>query len=269
MRRTCLAIASVFVVAAGHHPKAQNDTIAFSEMIARASAVRTSLPAYPRESAAGRVSGVAVASFATDATGRVTSVTILEAPDAAIGAAVETAVREWTFKPTQVSGRDEQYGLRSKLTFYFRLANGRGSVANPQDLPGGPKLPSGPPPSAAPGVRGGVLPPPPGGRPATVGGRPTVVNHADDPSVEIGTEGLGRLERPMMLDIRERAEFARGRQDGAVNIPRDEVVTRAGIELDRARPIVIDCSRLETRRCHDAARVLRANGFGRVFVYLP
>ena len=36
-----------------------------------------------------------------------------------------------------------------------------------------------------------------------------------------------------MLDIRERDDFKRAHFPGAVNIPRDELVARGGIELDR------------------------------------
>jgi TonB family protein len=272
MNRAIVAAISLLMLVSSVRPVAQAGTIGFSEMVLRVFAVRAPMPVYPAESLSRGVSGVVVISLATDAAGRVSTVAVLQAPDAAIGAAVDRAVREWTFSPAQISGRAEQSGVRGKLTFYFRIEGGRGRVLNPQDIPGGPKLPPGPPPSAGPGVRAGGPPAPPGQARSAPPARPAVVvDHGVDASIEIGDAELRQLQRPLVLDLRERGEFARAHRDDAVNIPRDELVARAGIELDRARPIVIDCSRMETRDCHSAARTLRANslGFARVFVYLP
>jgi TonB family protein len=268
MTRIVLAAVGLLVLTSHARSAAQSATVAFSEMVLRVSTVRAPVPEYPAESRSRGVSGVVVISLATDIAGHVSTTAILQAPDAATGAAVERAVREWAFTPTRVAGRPEPYGLRGKLTFYFRIENGRGRVLNPQDIPGGPKLPPGPPPSGGPGVRAGGSTAPTSGRNAPPA-RPAVVEHGLDASIEIGDTELRELRGPVLIDLRERAEFVRAHRDDAVNIPRDEIVARAGIELDRARPIVIECSRMETRDCHSGARTLRANGFARVFVYLP
>ena len=265
-RVTFVLLLSIIVTGAAQRVHTQAGTIAFQEVVLRRSAVTAPMPAYPAVLVARGTSGVAVVSVVTDVEGRVVQVRTLETPDPAIGAAVEAAVRQWTFTPAQVVGRGERYGVRGKLTFYFRIANGRGRVVNPQDMPGGPQLPPGPPPSGAPGVR-------PSGPPSTLSGAaPVVADHGSNADIEIGESGLQELQRsrPVLLDIQERDEFARGHRDAAVNIPRDELLTRAGIELDVSRPVVIDCARLETRRCHEAARtLLQAGKFARVFVLLP
>jgi rhodanese-related sulfurtransferase len=73
-----------------------------------------------------------------------------------------------------------------------------------------------------------------------------------------------------VLDVREREDFKRGHRAGAVNIPRDELAIRAYIELERARPVVIDCSQAETRECRQAANLLLwGPKVARVLIFLP
>jgi rhodanese-related sulfurtransferase len=99
-----------------------------------------------------------------------------------------------------------------------------------------------------------------------------VMSHAPAADIEIGETELKRLltaERPTILDVRERNEFKLGHHEGAVNIPDDELAMRF-LEIDRARSVVIDCSRADTNLCHHAARTLLAGArFARVFVFLP
>jgi rhodanese-related sulfurtransferase len=69
---------------------------------------------------------------------------------------------------------------------------------------------------------------------------------------------------PVLLDIRDRRSFARRHLDGAVNIPENELSSRAEAELSKTRQLVIDCP-LETRDlCSWAARILQRAGFTRV-----
>jgi len=99
-----------------------------------------------------------------------------------------------------------------------------------------------------------------------------VMSHAPAADIEIGETELKRLltaERPTILDVRERNEFKIGHHEGAVNIPDDELAMRF-LEIDRARSVVIDCSRADTNLCHHAAQTLLAGArFARVFVFLP
>jgi hypothetical protein len=225
--------------------------------------VKKPLPDYPASSLSLKVTGVAVASVTSGVDGRMSNVTMLEAPDEAIGASVRSALMTWEIPPTTVLGESEPRGIRSKVTFYFRIVKGRGVVFNPEDLPGGPKPePLAGPPTAPPGARGA------GGPPSA----PAVVTHHGSPATEIGDAELANLAsaRPIMLDVRERADFKRGHRDGAVNIPADELNVRAWIELDRSRPVVIDCSQTATARCQIAARRLVGGPKpARVLIYLP
>lgn len=250
----------------------QSRTVGMSEFTIRKMAKHKPLPEYPADSIARKRSGVAVAAIASGADGRVTSVTVLEAPDDAISAAVREALLKWVVEPATILGQSDRLGLRGKVTFYFQIVAGRGLVANPEDLPGGPKPePTGGPPSSALGVRAGGTPPAPPGTPKPA---PTTTDHGDSPAAkEIGEAELRQLvatARPIVLDVREREEFKRGHRDGAINIPRDEIAVRSWIELDRSRPVVIDCSQAETRVCQFAARVLLSGPkFARVLIFLP
>jgi len=243
----------------------QSNTVGMAESSIRRVATTKPLPAYPAESIARESSGVAVAAVASGVDGLMASVTVLEAPDDAIAAAVREALLNWEVPPTNVTGRSETYGIRGKVTFYFRIVNGRGQVANPEDLPGGPMPePPGGPPTSPPGARSSQ-----GSQPPT----------SAIPSSQIAVEEIGERElatllaskpRPTLLDIRERVEFRRGHREGTVNIPRDELAVRGWIEIDRARPVVIDCSQVETSQCQQAARMLiRGPKPTRVLIFLP
>jgi rhodanese-related sulfurtransferase len=224
----------------------QANIVSMAESGIRRVATKKPLPVYPAESLAKKSTGVAVALIVSSGEGRVASVAVLETPDNAIASAVREALLNWEIPATKVVGRSEPYGVRGKVTFYFQIVNGRGLVANPDDLPGGPKPePPGGPPASSPGVRSGPR---------------AVVSHDDQSAQEIGEQELARLltatPRLTLLDIRERQDFERGHRDGAVNIPRDELAIRGWIEVDRGQPVVIDCARVETSSCQQAARLL-------------
>jgi TonB family protein len=246
-------------------PAGQANAVRMQESSIRRVATNKVLPDYPPGSIAAQRSGVAVAAIVSDTEGRVSSITVLESPDAAIGQAVRAALGQWKVPPTQVAGRPERIGLSGKITFYFRITNGRGRVFHPEEMPGGPKPePLEGPPPMMPGARPGASP----GSPP-----PPVVQHDAPAELEIGEAEFKALlasARPTVLDIRERDDFRRGHHDGAINIPRDEISIRAYVELDRARPVVIDCSRAETRDCHSAARtLLRGVKVSKVLILIP
>jgi TonB family protein len=243
----------------------QTNTVRMAESGIRRVATSKPMPVYPAESRARKAGGVAVAAIVSGEDGRVTTVSVLEAPDAAIGAAVRDALLKWEIPAMTVTGRPERYGVRGKVTFYFQAAGGR--VANPENLPGGPKPePAAGPPTAAPGARAG-------GPPAAPRAAPGIVQHDDSAVAEIGEAELRQLlasARPIVLDVREREDFKRGHRAGAVNIPRDELAIRAYIEIERARPVVIDCSQAETRECRMAANLLLwGPKVARVMIFLP
>jgi rhodanese-related sulfurtransferase len=254
-----LSFMSPLLVAQG-----QPKRISAGEFTIRRVATKKPLPAYPPDSVAKKHAGVAVAAIRSDASGRVIEARILEAPDEAIGAAVRDALLTWVVPPMMVGGRQEPHELTGKVTFYFRIVEGRGRVANPEDLPGGPKPePAGGPPSSPPGARPGG--PPPG----MIAGGPSSA-----PDLEIDESQFKQLlaatPPPTVLDVRERADFQRAAREGAINIPVDEVAVRAWIEIDRTRPVIIDCSRTETAHCQSAARTLSSGPRPvRVAIFLP
>jgi TonB family protein len=237
-------------------------TVMLAESQARRLAIEKPMPAYPADSLSSGASGVAVAAIATGPDGRVTSVEILEAPDEAIAEAVRKTLSTWAILMRPPPGETLQYQLTSKITLYFRIVKGKGHVANPEDLPGGPPPPPPPPmPSAVPPSR-------PSSPPVVRSG------HGVPADVEIGEVEFARLAAatppPTLLDIRDRTDFKRSHRDGAVNIPRDELSVRAGIELDRLRPVVIDCSSEATVVCHIAASTLLQHQKPfRVLIFLP
>jgi rhodanese-related sulfurtransferase len=239
---------ALVVVAVSAGEARQLKTVMLAESQARRLAIEKPMPAYPADSASSGAAGVAVAAIATGPDGRVTSVEILEAPDEAIAAAMRSTLFAWEIPMRPPPGETLQYQLMSKVTFYFRIVKGQGRVANPEDLPGGP------PPPPAPPMPSAVPPPRPSSPPVVRSG------HGVPAEVEIGEVEFARLAAatppPTLLDIRDRTDFKRGHRDGAVNIPRDELSVRAGIELDRSRPVVIDCSSEATVVCHMAASAL-------------
>lgn len=265
MRRTALS-SSLLAAVLSTGVMAQSNTVKMAESSIRRVATAKPAPAYPATSLQQKRSGVAVARIASHPDGRMATVTVLEAPDDATGAAMQAALMTWVIPPVTVAGRSEQHGVTGKVTFYFRVEKGQGRVFSPEEMPGGPM----PEPASGPPARGPGAGPPSAraGAPA-----PAIVSHSVAPDVEIDDAELKRLmatEKPTLLDIRERDDFKRDHHPAALNIPRDELTARAGIELDSKRPLVIDCSRTETQDCRNAASsLIRAKRYPTVLIYLP
>jgi Rhodanese-like domain len=216
-----------------------------SEVGLRQMAVTTVTPSYPEESVKAGTSGVAVAGVAAAAAGGAPTVEILEAPDAAIADAVRAALSKWKFPPVQ-------FATSARLTFYFRIEQGKGRVLNPQEMPGGPAV--APRPTFSPGTI-------PVSKPATKANT-RVLSEADTtPMTFAELQKLTGTNRPTILDVGARASFKRGHLDGAINIPHDELPVRAGIELRGRGRIVIDCTQEETFHCLFADHVLKDAGF--------
>ncbi len=131
---------------------AQAQTGKTSEVTLRRMALTSVTPTYPASSVKAGLSGIAVADLVTAPAGDVQSVEILEAPDPAIGEAVRAALGQWKFPAMPRP-------MQAKMTFYFRIEQGKGRVVSPQDIPGGPRIerrppanftPENPPPVAKP-----------------------------------------------------------------------------------------------------------------------
>jgi rhodanese-related sulfurtransferase len=75
----------------------------------------------------------------------------------------------------------------------------------------------------------------------------------------LGLKAQGR--RLTVLDIRDRDPFAAGHRSGAINIPFDELETRARIDLPPHDTVVVDCERIDPFYCESASWALLRLGF--------
>lgn len=73
----------------------------------------------------------------------------------------------------------------------------------------------------------------------------------------------------IIVDVRSREAFAAGHRFGAVNIPHDELVVRAPIELPLSSPIAIDCLRTRFSMCEIAGERLIKAGAILVTLIVP
>ena len=77
-------------------------------------------------------------------------------------------------------------------------------------------------------------------------------------ATELGAEGDERRPRPLLVDVRERGEFATVRIPGAILLPLSEIQT--GLErLPRDPPLLLHCA--AGKRSLVAAEFLKRNGF--------
>ena len=95
----------------------------------RQSALRLPEPEYPTSSIANGASGVAVASIVIDTDGSVETVTVLESPDADIGAAVAAALRDALFRPFDREGTPLKVDVT--FTYDFRVGESGAEVVSP------------------------------------------------------------------------------------------------------------------------------------------
>jgi rhodanese-related sulfurtransferase len=91
-------------------------------------------------------------------------------------------------------------------------------------------------------------------------------NSAELLAEEVDTEGFEALiqeRRWVVVDVREHGEFEQGHRSSAINIPFDELLVRAPIEIPPKAPVVIDCSRAATYAipaCRAAGMYFRSAG---------
>ena len=238
-------------------------TVRMGTLVDGQTATRRPLPAYPAASVTAGTSGVAVAEFRTDTAGKVVWADVLEAPDSAVAGAVREAVMQWTFEPVTILGRENEPRARAgKLIFYFVVENGRGVVRSPEEMPGGPK-PRPRPSGRAPG------PPPPGPPPGPPAALPAgAAGHGEQiPEIrEAELAARAANERLAVVDTRVRDAFRRGHREGAVNIPRDELQIRGGIELRGHRVVVVDCTNDDMRWCRISGEMLARAGLPEVLL---
>jgi rhodanese-related sulfurtransferase len=197
-------------------------------------------PDFPVASLKAGVQGVVVVQVLLGSDGPMQNVEVLEAPDAATGAAVQRALIDWQFeKFTTAEGRAA--AVRSQFAFYFVVRKGKPLVLDWVQMAAlrqseEPVSQSIPIPTSYP-----------------------IIDEAAWRKLSASTG-----TRPTLLDIRDRAAFARGHLTGAVNISERELSMRAPAELPRARQLVVDCPRETGDLCSYVARILQRSGFTQV-----
>lgn len=67
---------------------------------------------------------------------------------------------------------------------------------------------------------------------------------------------LDYISKSTVLDVRERVEFAQGHMPGAINIPNEELIVRAPLELSKGGSILLDCMRAQAGDCQVAEQAL-------------
>jgi rhodanese-related sulfurtransferase len=165
---------------------------------------------------------------------------ILESPDVRFADAVRQAVNDWTFHPIAIQGQPGGIRVRGKLTFYFRHRANKGTVLMPQELQDELKS---------------------GTKIATDNKRPF-----ETPS-SISESALAKLFENgdvIVLDVRDRTSYRWDHRKGAINIPLEELESRARIELLPTRLIIVECAQLAQSLCGSALNRLRNMGFSRV-----
>jgi len=105
-----------------------------SGAVLRSMAVKTVRPIYPEDALREHKSGVAVAEISISLKGTVTNVEILEAPSPSIGHAVERALQQWQFPPTDGKNGEIAVTLSGKMVFYFEMQGVRASVLLPSEV---------------------------------------------------------------------------------------------------------------------------------------
>jgi hypothetical protein len=120
-------------LSACNRKESQVELRSFNERTLRSIASQGVLPAYPN---ASHACGVAVAEIQLDGKGRVTRVSLLEAPDSPIGESTINAISSWKFGSLDESAPPEVRFV-STLTFYFvnRTEKSGPAVFDPESAP--------------------------------------------------------------------------------------------------------------------------------------
>ncbi len=239
----CVVLFLGFVVARGgvSRSTARPATFTVQDKILRRQAILKPTPTYPSTSLAKGVSGVVVATVTFDGQGgRTRSVKILESPDAATGQAVRDAVGQWTLNGLGVQSRAT--AVSGNLVFYFHLVDGKAMVLSAEELQA---------------IRG-----------ITTGDK---LSQAMPPVRTVDEAEFSRISQTsaaVVLDTRSRTAHMDRHRDGAVNIPLNELGTRAKPELPRSGLVVIDCfaEQQSIGVCGMAASILAAHGFSELAV---
>lgn len=70
-----------------------------------------------------------------------------------------------------------------------------------------------------------------------------------------------RLGGALLVDVRERSDFATGHHRDSVNIPSMEIMARAPFEIPQSTFVVVDCSNTPKNACEMAVNKLKGVHF--------
>lgn len=117
-------------------------TVRIGANVLRRNAIEAPAPEYPLQSFRAGREGTVVATMLVETDGSVSTVDVLEAPDALMGSSVEAKLKRWRFKPFTNSA-DEPIRATGRLVFYFVIRNGHPVVIDATRLsPPKPGTPS-------------------------------------------------------------------------------------------------------------------------------
>jgi rhodanese-related sulfurtransferase len=209
--------------------------VKLAESTLRKSATNSPQPAYPSGSLRRGATGVAVAAIFITADGRVRQVNILQAPDDDIRRTLVTTLSTWTFSPVQLQSTRSAVPAFGRLVFYYRTTKTGGEILTPSEAA------------------------------SKAGFKPTRTRSSEQQEIS-SAELTTKYRNVLVVDIREREEFSASHREGAINIPVDELDSRAPVEVPTGRPVAVDCSVDTSRTCRQAAHRLRSLGFPSVLV---
>jgi len=102
------------------------------ERFLRMKATKVIRPDYPEDAIRAHKTGVAVAQIWLNQGGGVSKVEVLEAPCESIANSLRRAVTQWRFEAF-TDNNGQPIVVSGKLTFYFQITNGKGTVLDPAD----------------------------------------------------------------------------------------------------------------------------------------
>jgi predicted permease len=245
----CVAAPGLMRVSLHAQERPSDDAGMMDEGGIRNAASNSVKPIYPTEAVRRGIEGVVVARIRAGRDSHMERVDILQTSDPLLAAAATQALMQWRFGSTR-----REMALEGKVTFYFRIERGRGRVLNPEEMPGNSHVWDARRP--ANGVPRGA---------------PAVVRQAGA-AVDIGEAELQQrlaAGSAMLIDVRNRQDFAREHDPRATNLPGDEIVARALVELPVTKTIVIEGSRGLPGWARQCVKDLRDLGFKDVVLLGP
>lgn len=126
--RPLAVMLSVFASARLAYGALDQTTLLVGMHVFRAHTAAAALPEYPASARKAGHTGRVTADVLVSPQGKVTDVTIIEAPDEAIADSVKSAVGRWVFGSFKTKDYPGTFAVKGRLIFYFRLEDGKPQV---------------------------------------------------------------------------------------------------------------------------------------------